>query len=449
MVKTGLDLLRGPPRTFDILMYLLGKNEEEVGSVMSNLNLATYTFYSAVERLKLLGFLYDRREKGFPPHTYVALTNKGKEAAKLLHPMAELVGSTLEGLKLELADLDGMERTEDQNKRIIEILGDLQEITFTMGELSEAEGYAKRVADIASALGDNKSLSMSLRTLGKVHYGRGRFEESESEFSESIRLSSKIDDMEGVAEARYVLGAIREDAGEYDEAMDLYQKAGEASKSAGNESLEARADLGYGRMLGKKGRFEDSLKKMKESIQILEKLEDYDELPRAYGNAGATAFYIDLDESLRWHEKSMEMANRNGDLRMLGYSLCNISGILNKKGEPKKALAYLGEASEISEKLDEKRMMCSVNIQMGWAHRLAKGLNDSDRCFELAVQVAEKYDLAYELGDALLNWAYVDVERGHKREARTKLKRALEVFDDLGNQTRVNKIKKTLRSLSQ
>ncbi|MFQ6128699.1 MAG: tetratricopeptide repeat protein [Thermoplasmata archaeon] len=447
MARTALDLLQRPPKMLGIMVYLLERNEEDASSLISNLNLATYTFYSAVERLKRLGFLYTRKEKGWPPHTYVRLTSKGKEAAKLLLPLSKIVGDTILGLESELESLEGKERGKDENERMVQILKELQDISFTLGEWGETEAHAKRALDIASALGDMESLSKSLRTLGRMHLRRGESKQAKSEFSESLQISMKVNDLDGVAEAHYFIGAIHEQGGEYDKAMKEYKRAAETSKSTGDEVREARSKLGLGRMLAKKGKYRDSLKRIEESIATFERLEEDDELPRAYANAGSSTFFIDIDESLKWHERSMEMAIRNSDLRILGHCLCNVSGCLNKKGEPRKALEYLEEASMISKKLGENRMMCSVNIQAGWSHRLEKKWTDSNRCYEHAVQLAEKFDFPYELGDALYNWALVNIDRGDKNGARLKLKRAMEVFDKLSNQAKVNKIRRILRSL--
>ncbi|MCK4444775.1 MAG: tetratricopeptide repeat protein [Thermoplasmata archaeon] len=440
-------MLRGPPRTLDIAVYLLDKDEVEVGKVMSDLDLANETFYSGVDRLRLLGFLHKRREKGFPPHSYVGLTSKGTEAAKLLRPLADIVGGTILGLRGELEELEGKERGEDENRRMVEILCDLQDINFTLGEWDEAEVHANRALDIASALGESKSLSKSLRTLGRIQHRRGEYEESESMFSESLQISTRINDLDAVAESRRLLGAIHEDRGEYDKAMEEYGSAVEASKVAHNVVLEARSKLALGRMLARKGKYKESLKKMKESAAAFEKLGEDDELPRAYANLGATAFYINLDESVKWHQKSIDMAIRISDLRILGHSLCNIAGCMNQKGEPKKALDYLERALQISKELDEKKLICSANIQSGWSYRLEGTLNESRKCFESAVRVAEGYDLPYHLGDALLNWAELDIDRDDRNEAKKKLKRALEIFDRLGNQARVNKIRNILGSL--
>lgn len=67
-------------------------------------------------------------------------------------------------------------------------------------------------------------------------------------------------------------------------------------------------------MFAKKGKYEDSLNRMKESIEILERLEEDDELPRTCANAGASAFYVNLDESLKWHEKSLILFLRGDDV---------------------------------------------------------------------------------------------------------------------------------------
>lgn len=202
MVRTALDILQRPSMTLDV-MVCLSEKEEDVGSVMSDLNLTTYTLYSAVYKLKVLGFLFVRRERRWPPHTYVGLTKRGKEAAKLLHPLADIVGSTTEGLELELNDLEREERGEDENRTMVEILKDLRDIKFNLGQWDEAETHAKRTMDIASVMGDSESLSKSLRTLGEIYLRRGESKESESRFSDSFKISTRTEDLNGAAETHY------------------------------------------------------------------------------------------------------------------------------------------------------------------------------------------------------------------------------------------------------
>lgn len=449
MARTVFDLLHGPPKMLDIAVYLLDKDEVRVGEVMSHFDLSTESFYSSVDKLESLGFLFVRKERGFPPPRFIGLTVKGEEVARLLKPLDELVRSSVEALKRDLEELEGKERSEEENQRMVKILRDMQEIAFVLGNWDEAERYARRTLDIASAMGDNESLSVSFRTLGKIHYEKGRLDDAESDFSESLKVASRANDREGMAQSYYFLGGVLVDRGKHDEAMEALRKASEAAESSEDKVLKARAEVGLARMLGKKGKYDESLRKVKESIRTFEELEEYDELPRAYAYAGAAAFSIDLDESFEWHEKSVEMATKNSDLRILGYGLSNMAGVYNKKGEPKKALPCLDRAVEISETLEDKPMTCSVNIQKGWAHRLLDQLKKSDKCFERAVRLAEDNGLTFELGDALLNWAYVDIARDEKVDARKKLKRAIKLFEELGNQSRANMAKKVLRKLSR
>ncbi|MFQ6107540.1 MAG: winged helix DNA-binding protein [Thermoplasmata archaeon] len=129
-----IDLLQRPPKVLATLVYLLGHEETTPSDLMKNLNLATETYYAAVRRLTELGLVFEREGRTFPKSVIVALTPKGKEVAKRLYPLSEILESTLIGLRSELKTLEGKIRTKGENARMIEILVSLMNMEFTAGE---------------------------------------------------------------------------------------------------------------------------------------------------------------------------------------------------------------------------------------------------------------------------------------------------------------------------
>ncbi|MFQ6107539.1 MAG: tol-pal system YbgF family protein [Thermoplasmata archaeon] len=178
----------------------------------------------------------------------------------------------------------------------------------------------------------------SLKLLATIHYRRGRQDEAEREAAGSLEMFLKADNLEGASESHYLLGNIREKEGDHEGALREFEKSIESAQSARDDILRARAGLGVGRILAKRGEYEKSLRKFMESIETFEKLNEVEELPRAYTSAGASAFYVDVDKSLEWHEKCIELSRMIGDVVMLGYGLSNAAGCDIKRGEAKKVI---------------------------------------------------------------------------------------------------------------
>ena len=140
-------------------------------------------------------------------------------------------------------------------------------------------------------------------------------------FQQGLDFASKTKDFQECADLHYSIAVIFEDRGDYIEALKHYEICEKYGKNTNNKPVVGKALMGIGGCYAKKGQYAESIELLKESINILEKTEDLDELAKANTNLGSTYFYVDMDESIRWHEKCIEISTEIGDIRMLGYGL--------------------------------------------------------------------------------------------------------------------------------
>ena len=449
MAKPVLDLLQSPPRILDILVFLLKNEEVIVKELMEKLGLSPKTYYAAIDRLLQLGLVFPRDGEGFPHKVFISLTRKGKRVAEGLRPIFEEIEGTLLALRNELEALELKERTEEENKRMLELLLAFMEMEFTVGEWDDAESHARRVLDIASASGDLSSVARSLKLIGEVHHRRHAEDKAEKEFTESLSIHMKLNDLSGASEDHYFLGAIKERKGDWKGALAEFEKSLSLAESSKDEVLKARAAIGTGRVLAQKGNYKESLKRFKESIEAFERLDEVGELPRAYTCAGSSAFYIDIDESIRWHEKCIRLARDLGDVRMLAYGLHSAAGSYIEKKETRKAGQRLKEALKIAGKLDETKLIIDIETQFGILHWREGKWTSSENHFLRAIDSARKNGLTYELADAFLNSGLMNGDRGRTETSKRQLKEALGLFDGLGNQAKMNEVTRALKRLSR
>jgi tetratricopeptide (TPR) repeat protein len=391
-VKRGMsfDLIQKPVGTLDILMYLSRKGTSDMATIRKELGMCKRTFYSAVDRLESLGLIFKRKRKGWPVRAFYGLTYKGEEAVRYLSPFEKIIVESMDSKWRDLKELESKRRTRKNKERVLKLLSELQEATFDLGKWEETLRLSERAVELASSLNDEENLSHAHRYAGLVHQKRNDVEEARENLDKSMEISLRMGDWSGLAADHYILGALCERTGDFESALNHYREAMRFAKKGEWGLEEAKARLGLGRILGKRGRIEESLEEIGRAVDGFKDLKAIHELARAYGNLGATMFYVDKGKALELFEKSIEISRRTGEVRIRAMGLSNAASCYINKGEFNKALDYLNEAEEIFVQLDDRPSLPSVYIHLGCVHRSQHNWRRSEEFFRKAIELSEK-----------------------------------------------------------
>jgi tetratricopeptide (TPR) repeat protein len=443
------ELIQKPSGTLDLLMYLSEKGASDVTTILKDLDMCTNSFYSAADRLKSLGLAFEKTETGWPTRVYYELTYKGGEAAKDLIPLKETLVESIDAKWKELEKLESARKTKKNKKEMLDVFQNLQKATFDLGKWDETLRVSQKAIELASSLKDELALSHAYRYMGLVHQKRNDESGALENLDESASISARMQDWSGAAEDCHVLGALYERSGDFDRALALYEKSREHSARAEWRIGEGRAQLGVGRILGRRGKYKESLKEMEHAVKEFEELEATDELARAYGGLGATTFFLDRDKALVLYEKSIEVARRTGEVRLRAFGLSNASACYIDKEEFKTATNYLGEAEDIFVKLGDKTALASVYIHRGNIYRLQRNWKESEEYFQESMRISEESGSDYHLGDALYHYGLLLSDKSDPRRSIPVLQRAQAIFEQLGNERKVAKVTKILSEVNQ
>lgn len=441
-----LDLIQKPLGTLDILLYLSKKGRSDVTTIIGNLGLCNRTFYSAADRLKSLGFVFEETEKGWPTRVYYQLTYKGKDAAKLIQPLEGFLKESVEAQWRTLEELRSKRKTKANKRRMLDVLRVLQEATFDLGDWDKTLELSAEAQDLASSLEDDRSLSFAYRYAGLVYQKKNDEDACREYLDKSIEISERTDDWEGAAEDYYILGALFERKADLDEAFEAYSKSREYSERVDSRVGKVRADLGLGRVLGRRGLYKDSLSVVRKAVEEFEMMDEVDELARAYGALGATMFFIDKKKALEYHKKSVEVSRRTGEIRIRAIGLTNASSCYIDKGELNNAFECLVEAEDILRKLDDRTALINNHSLRGTIYGLQGEWENSEESFQQSIGMAEELGAKYHLGDALFHYGQILLEKGDTVRSESILRRALRTFEGLENETKVAKVMETLQS---
>ncbi|MCK5291240.1 MAG: tetratricopeptide repeat protein [Thermoplasmata archaeon] len=446
--EMAFDLIQKPLGTLDILMYLSRKGTSDIKSIRDELGICKKSFYSATDRLKSLGLVCEEKRTGWPTRVFYQLTYKGEEAVRHLVPFEEMLVESVEAQREELEDLESGRKTPKKNLRMLELMRNLQEASFDLGEWDETLLLSAKAVELASSLEDDWNLSHAYRHAGLVYQKRNDVSNARENLDKSIEISTRTEDWDGASEDHYVLGALYERTGDLQNAIVHYKKSMGYSMSADWKIGEARARLGFGRILGRRGKTEESLREIEQAVKEFEKLDAIHELARAYGDLGATTFGFDTKKALGFFEKSIQVARRTGEIRMRAFGLSNAAACYITKGDIKKALECLGEAENIFNDLDEKPKIASIYIHRGCIHRMQRSWRASEESFRKSIRISEEADAKCHLGDALLEFGRMLSDKGERGESKSVLQRALGIFKELESERKIAMTKEALESLS-
>lgn len=445
----AFSLIQKPSGTLDILMYLSRKGATNATTIIKELRVCRKTFYSAVDRLKSLGLVFEKTKKGWPTRVFYQLTYVGEETIRYLEPLEKILVRSLNAKWEELEKLESARRTRKNKERMLDLLRNLQKATFDLGKWDETLKLSAKAVKLASSLRDDRNLSHAYRYAGLVYQKRSDAPRAQENLNKSIEVSTRTEDWNGASEDHYVLGALYERSGDLKTAIIHYKRSMGFAREAEWSAGEARARLGFGRILGRKGKIEDSLREIEQAVEEFERLEASHELARAYGNLGSTMFFLDKEKALEFFEKSIEMARRTGEVRMRAFGLSNAASCYIGKGELKKALEYLNEAEDIFTKLEDKPAIASIYIHRGCIHKAERRWRESEESFQRSMEISKEAGADYHLGDALFHYGSMLSESGETRRSESILQKALAIFEELGNEGKIAKVRKALESISR
>jgi predicted ATPase len=343
--------------------------------------------------------------------------------------------------------VESMEDSEDNKKRKLNIIMALGDNCYLRGEWDDALRYFHKAVVLSEGLRDEKRKAENYRNIGLIHKNRNEWEEAILYFNKGIDISEKIDEKHITADISYNLGGISDEKGEYSQAIEHYGRCMDIGINIGDTSEIADAYLGMGRLHAKKSEVTESIVAFKKAVQIFEKNQDLGELSKAYANLGATYSLVDFDEGIKYHNKSIEIADKITDIRIKGYGFLNMAYTFIKKDELDTASGYLDKALNIFEKLGERMPITMVYANYGSIYRLKREWDIATDYYEKALKICGELDIPYNLGYVLFEYGLMHNDKGDKAEAGERLKRALDIYKNIQNKDMIKKIEKELSVL--
>ena len=192
MTTAVLGALQSPSGLLDVLVYFAEKDGGSPTKAIADLGMKRATFYACIEKLRVLGFVFERKEPDYPPRAHYGVTRKGRQAAEHLASLAPLVARSVLNLERELEGLRGSKPTDSNLNRTEQVLLALVEHAYVENEWNRALEFANELRLLASGVEDSspRNSPRSMRTSAPRSSQTTRKGRSRGTNARSVRASS-------------------------------------------------------------------------------------------------------------------------------------------------------------------------------------------------------------------------------------------------------------------
>jgi len=353
----------------------------------------------------------------------------------------------------------GLDRPED-DERVVDVLREIAEVNYLLGEYDEADRYYEYVtdriddpedlrriyrirADMASSAGDyEKELELATEGLevagtddtletcllygrkGAGHSHNGQVEEAEAAYERCLEVAKRIDDPTGIAAAYLDFGALDMRKDEVDEGtIETLEDAVDAAERSDDDRTLARALNNLAMALMDLGRLDEAEEVYHRCLAVQEAMGDRMALCTSLRNlASIYQESSNYDQALETLDRALEVGGQVRNHHLLAWATLQISGIHHQHGDLDLALEYMEDSLEYVRRVgDPDRFALTVAYTID----LLLDRGDDERAGELVGELRsslEEVETPYyvSMGRAIL---------GDYHHVRDDLDRAVEEYE--------------------
>lgn len=157
-----------------------------------------------------------------------------------------------------------------------------------------------------------------------------------------------------------------------------------------------------------------------------------------FRNAGILNWYKgELDTSLEFHQKSLEINEELGNKKGISSSLNNLGLICMSKGEIEPAIEYYQQSLQITEEMKNDQQVGVLLNNLGNAYSLKGDLNLGLEYFQLSLEIRKELGKKHELALTLNNIGVTYHMKGNLQKALEYYQQSLQISEELGDLTNI------------
>jgi tetratricopeptide (TPR) repeat protein len=342
----------------------------------------------------------------------------------------------------KLYDIDALIFKESKIETKIDYLTDMGDLMRLVGEWDVAEKYYKKVISLSKDKAHPLQECRAHRKMGSMFAMKSELRLATLSMEEAQRMCKERQDKLEMAKTCRELAYLEWRRGNFESALEHISQSLNIAYSLNNKHLVGELMIRTATVQNDLGKQEEAIEQLKRAIPVLESIEDYINIARAYNNIGMMMKYQDrLDDALVFYHKSLEASEHTESPRSSAYPMANAAECYAKKGELDKATEMAKKAGQIFVNLGEKFMLARLKVINAL---IADGTGDIENAEKLLDEGLAMYrelnipnDLARELYETALLY-----KKWGRPEASKFFEESVKIYESLGNETLAEKVRR-------
>lgn len=253
--------------------------------------------------------------------------------------------------------------------------------------------YIKRAYKRSLILKNDSLIARSLYNLGYYHYLKKNTDESKRYLVKALNYSKKSNFYKISALSYNQLGTIAFDENQFEVALSRYLKALEIADRNRIVESKSRVFINLGNLYLRQKDTLKSLSYYNENISNAERHSLYNELLKGYMNCAVLLSERDVQKSIKYYSKALELSQQSKDLYSEFNVHINLSELYlssNNKKDLIKVYNHLSSAKKIQQLLNDISLLFYLNFNFGGYFRKEKNYEKALTYYQLALQQSDK-----------------------------------------------------------
>ncbi|HEY1626562.1 MAG TPA: tetratricopeptide repeat protein [Streptosporangiaceae bacterium] len=316
------------------------------------------------------------------------------------------------------------------HKAEADLLTELGDLRFLMGDYSAAETDAQRAAEMYRGFGEEIGEANALDCLGVTRNALGDYPAATAAFESALALYQRLDDDLGEANVRCDLASLQFVSGNYEAAIANLICARELHGGLGNRNGEANALIQLGGVQYETGQYPDARVNLTQALALHRNLRTRNGEANALYYLGAVqaaqhdfaAAADSLGQALRIYRELGSKLGEAGTLTELG------SVLYHSAGDIRVAAASLDQALRIYRELSDRYGQAEVLNVLGEIMLAAGSPEEAFAWHKQALTVATEISAPLAEARALEGAGNCQLRAGRAAEGTAQLRQALAIY---------------------
>lgn len=339
----------------------------------------------------------------------------------LLLPVVVSGQNVIDSLKQIISNVEGVEKVDALNQLSWELK--FSETVFALG-------YGNESVALSKSIDYPVGLAKAYYNLTVLYYIQQNYATSNQYANQAIQHYQELEDITGIAKSWNIMGLSELSLGNYEQALEYFESALHEFKVINNEADILKLEANIGNVYFRMGKYQPALRSYLKIVAYARKTDDENLLVTNLQNVGFA--YSELGDYARSLELSFEvlqLLREQNDSSRLPNTLQSIASTFNRLEMYRESIVSVSEAILIDQRLQKERRLGSSYITLANA---LKGEGHIDSAFYYNKKALEVYEKVgnKSLGIVFNNLGNIYLQKGEKKEAEVHFERAFKISSE-------------------